>query len=220
MCVVSAVAFVVSGCSSGSSPRAASQPESTKLGSLDDASACEKICAASEACGDTVEACAPKCNAWLVERSPKGIAQQTAVCAVPRIERACIHESDVGAARALVTCVDEAGRNALKKNNANLVVAAHAICERGARCAGASEGDAAVCVQRIVNREKAPPGMGLFGAVRPDVVRDFAKCLQAVSCSGNPSVCFAGMMGEQPDDGEPQQTPPPSSKGPVPDTKI
>jgi hypothetical protein len=217
---------VTTGCSSKGGPSARS-PElagaSAKSTAVDDASACAKICEASQACGDAPATCTHKCNAWLVERSRTGIARQTATCAVPRIESACAKDAARGAARALVNCVDEAGRTALRKDKQSLVVAAHAICARGARCGGGNSSDASACVDRMINSSPTPRGLGIFGAVRPEVVKDFASCMEASPCEGSPAACFAGMMGEEVMDSEeqtPAQPPPerPSSSGP--DTKI
>jgi hypothetical protein len=224
--------FVFGGlaCSSEGAPPAkspANQAEGSKTVAASDTDACNKICEASRACGDSTEECAHKCNSWLVERSRTGIARQTATCAVPRIENACAKDASRGAARALVNCVDDAGRTALSKDKKSLVVAAHAICARGARCGGGSQGDAAACVEKIMSSSPMPRGLGIFGATRPEIVKDFASCMDASPCDGSPAVCFAGMMGEEVMDGEDveppaQSTPAPSSSSSSggPDTKI
>jgi hypothetical protein len=124
-----------------------------------------------------------------------------------------------------VNCVDDAGRTALRKDNKSLVVAAHAICARGARCGGGSQGDAATCVEKIMSSSPMPRGLGIFGATRPDIVKDFASCMDASPCEGSPAACFAGMMGEEVMEGDdegppPESAPAPSSSSSGPDTKI
>lgn len=215
-------------CSSGGTPPAKSasnEPAMQAKSAASDADACKKICDASRACGDSTEECTHKCNSWLVERSRTGIARQTATCAIPRIENACAQDASRGAARALVNCVDDAGRTALRKDKQSLVVAAHAICARGARCGGGNQGDAAACVDKIISSSPMPRGLGIFGATRPEIVKDFASCMDASPCDGSPAACFAGMMGEEVMEGEPaspQSSPAPSSSGTSggPDTKI
>lgn len=161
-----------------------------------DGDACGRICEASAACGDSSDRCMARCNEWLIKRSRPGIATATARCAVPRIDDACESEETRGAAHALVSCVDEAGRSALVSDKTTLVVAARAICERGARCSGGSVTEAAACVQRIVNAPAAPKGLGIFGAIKPALVSEFAACLQSSVCGAAGTACFGAMLGE------------------------
>ncbi len=184
-----------------------------------DTKACAQICDASAACGDTEERCLTRCTEWLVKRSRPGIASATARCAVPRIDDACGTDAARGAARALVSCVDEAGRTALVSDKKTLFVAARAICERGARCQGGSPTDANSCIQRIVNAPAAPKGLGIFGAIKPTLVTEFATCLQTSGCGQAGAVCFGSMLGETgvegPDDDEAPSVPPPEQPAPT-----
>lgn len=222
-----ALAFVVLGCASSHKP-----PQSAKLqGEPVDGSACAHICAASAACGDSLDSCEPKCREWLVNRSRPGIATATAKCAVPRIGGVC--SSDEGqrsAASALVSCIDEAGRAALKVDPTALLVAARAICERGARCHDQSPADAERCVQKITYGARVPRGLGIFGAIKPELVQRFAQCMSDSSCAaaGGASSCFGEMLGEDPDDHDDQgddeddddsMPPPPPPKTPEDGTK-
>ncbi|MGZ3421817.1 MAG: hypothetical protein ACXVEF_17995 [Polyangiales bacterium] len=209
--------LLVFGCSEPSAPAPKTPQSGSQKTATDDASACDRICEASEACGDATPECTQKCNAWLVKRSRSGIARQTAACAVPRIERACANDASIGAARALVNCVDDAGRNALRNDNQALVVAVHAICERGARCGGGGQGDATACVDRVVKASPTPRGLGIFGAIRPEIVKDFASCMQKTSCNGSSAACFANMLGEDVVGPEGPSEEPAST---APDTKI
>ena len=196
-----------------------------------DGSACSKICQASAACGDTPEVCEPKCQDWLVARSRPGIATETALCAVPRIDGVCAnHEYARAAATALVSCIDEAGRKTLATDKSSLFVAARAICERGARCNDASEEDAVKCVDKITSTNHIPRGLGIFGAMKPALVQRFAQCMSMSACGpeGGASACFGQMLGEE-DDGTPDEddeTPSAPEKPPVeeqpetPGTKI
>lgn len=161
-----------------------------------DGDACARICDASAACGDQNERCLSRCTEWLVKRSRPGIASATAKCAVPRIDDACEADAARGAARALVSCVDEAGRDALSSDKKTLLVAVRAICERGARCGGGSAKDAERCTARIVGAPGTPKGLGIFGAIKPALVGEFASCLQTSSCGPSGTVCFGAMLGE------------------------
>lgn len=191
------VLLVFSACSpksdGGLPGRLAAAPASSPVADRD---ACAQICDASAACGDTSERCMSRCNEWLVRRSRPGIASATARCAVPRIDDACGADTARGAARALVSCVDEAGRTALVSDKKTLMVAARAICERGARCTGGSSSDATHCVQRIVGAPATPKGLGIFGAIKPALVSEFASCMQASGCGPAGSMCFGAMLGE------------------------
>jgi hypothetical protein len=198
-----------------------------------DGSACAKICEASAACGDTPEVCEPKCQDWLVARARPGIATETALCAVPRIDGVCANaETARVAATALVSCIDEAGRKALAKDKTSLFVAARAICEHSVRCNDAPEEKTVECVQQITNSKRIPRGLGIFGAMKPALVERFAQCMAMSACGpgGGASACFGEMLGEE-DDGTPDEddeTPatPPNGKPPVeeqpetPGTKI
>lgn len=188
-----------------------------------DAEACAQICDASAACGDTNDRCMSRCTEWLVKRSRPGIASATAKCAVPRIDDACGGDAARGAARALVSCVDEAGRSALVSDKKTLLVAARAICERGARCTGGSSSDANHCIQRILGAPKTPKGLGIFGAIKPALVSEFATCLQTSGCGQAGAVCFGAMLGEtgaQPGAGDDEgdhdeEAPPPTPATPA-----
>ncbi len=198
---VLAVAPAMVACSSSPKP----QPTEAKAGKDSvaarkvDVAACEDICDASAACGDAEQKCHAKCVSWLVERSRPGIAESAAKCAVPRIDVACHQDAAKGAARALVLCVDEAGRKALRSDKSSLLVAARAICERGARCGGGTPKDASGCVDRIAGTSAAPRGLGIFGAVKPEHVQSFAECMQAAKCgpsAESTAACFGEMLGE------------------------
>jgi hypothetical protein len=180
--------------------------------------ACERICEASAACGDQTEACEGRCKEWLVRRSRSGIARAAARCAVPRIELACGEDHAKGAARALVACVDEAGRVALRDDKKTLFVAARAICERGARCNGGSASDATRCVDKMMRAEPTPRGLGIFGAMRPELVDGFASCMQSTSCGPSGAACFGEILGESvPDDDEHDGGERPPAPGPTTD---
>lgn len=184
------------------SHKAGSPGAKVAKGDATDASACQTICAASAACGDAPEVCEPKCRDWLVTRSRPGIASATARCAVPRIDGVCADSQYArAAATALVACIDEAGRVALKKDHSALLVAARAICERGARCNDASPAEADQCVEKIAAAPRVPKGLGIFGAMKPALVQRFAACMADSTCgpSGGASSCFGEMLGE---DGE------------------
>lgn len=212
----------LSGCASSKRATTAKAPAGDPI----DANACEHICAASAACGDAPSTCEPKCRDWLVARSRPGIATATAKCAVPRIDGACAkHEYAHTAASALVACIDEAGRAALKVDNSALVVAARAICQRGARCNDASEEDADRCVEKITFANKVPKGLGIFGAIKPSLVERFASCMAESACGSQSgaSACFGEMLGEEDDDdnGDGDEAQPPAPKVPEgPSTKI
>ena len=168
-------------------------------GDSTDASACQSICAASAACGDAPEVCEPKCRDWLVTRARPGIASATARCAVPRIDGVCVDSQYArAAASALVACIDEAGRGALRKDQTALLLAARAICERGARCNDASSEEADQCVEKITVAPRVPKGLGIFGAMKPALVQQFAACMADSTCgpSGGASSCFGEMLGE------------------------
>jgi hypothetical protein len=213
-------------CSSKGGPASKSpEPGATTAVAKDD-QACAKICQASEQCGDSPTTCNAKCEEWLVHRSRAGIATKAAACAVPKIQTACAEDATRGAARALVTCVDIAGRMELQRDKKSLFVAARAICERGARCGGGSKSDAAACTERLIATSPTPRGLGIFGAIRPEIVQDFASCMQSTACEGSTASCFAEMMGEEgsPEESAPEETAPPS-KAPTtsdapPSTKI
>ncbi|MBI2393143.1 MAG: hypothetical protein HYV09_26395 [Deltaproteobacteria bacterium] len=180
-----------------------------------DRAACEDICDASAACGDSAASCLTRCNEWLIKRSRPGIASATARCAVPRIDDACEQSAARGAARALVACVDEAGRQALSKDKETLLVAARAICDRGARCGGGSSTDANQCVSRLLSAKPAPRGLGIFGAIKPELVSDFADCMETSNCGPAGAACFGEMLGETtaPSDSDPA-TPEEKPSGP------
>lgn len=205
-------------------------------GPQSDANACARICEASAACGDSPEVCVPKCQDWLVARSRPGIASETAICAIPRIDGVCAnHEYARAAATALVSCIDEAGRKALAVDRSSLFLAARAICDRGARCNDASDEEAALCVEKITAAGKIPRGLGIFGAMKPALVQRFARCMSQSECgpSAGGSVCFGEMLGEDTggddeDDGDDavpatpgKPSKPPVEEGPdTPGTKI
>lgn len=191
-----------------------------------DADACSHICTASTKCGDSQDACQAKCSDWLIARSRPGIAAATARCAVPRIDDVCAAESagPRRAATALVSCIDEAGRDAIAEDNSSLLVAAMAICRRGARCNDRSEEDADNCVAKISH--KIPRGLGIFGAIKPELVSQFADCMEESECGpeGDSESCFGEMLGEEPDSsatpsGEPEE-PSPVEEPEGPGTKI
>lgn len=161
-----------------------------------DTAACVEICDASAACGDSSMSCQERCNEWLVKRSRPGIANSAAKCAVPRIGDACEQEASRAAAKALVSCVDDAGRAALVKDKSTLLVAARAICERGARCAGAGAKETNHCIDRITKATPPPRGLGIFGAMKPELVDEFADCMQTSECGPAGAVCFGEMLGE------------------------
>ena len=187
------------GCSAG---RPVSTPTAKIQSAAADGDACQQICEASAACGDSPNTCAPRCNEWLVQRSRPGIAGAAARCAVPRIDSVCgEHDASKGAATALVACIDEAGRQALTRDNHSLLVAARAICERGVRSSDDGHGDADTesCVERITVGN-IPRGLGIFGAVKPELVERFASCMDTSECSGGSagaSSCFGEMLGER-----------------------
>jgi hypothetical protein len=222
--VILAGIVVASGCASSKKTAVAKAPPGDPI----DANACEHICAASAACGDAPSTCEPKCRDWLVTRSRPGIATATAKCAVPRIDGVCAkHEYARAAASALVACIDEAGRAALKVDNSALLVAARAICDRGARCNDASEEDADRCVEKITYGNKVPKGLGIFGAIKPDLVERFASCMAESPCGSQTgaSACFGEMLGEDDDEsvddgGDEAAPPPPKPTAEPPGTKI
>jgi hypothetical protein len=203
-----------------------------------DGSACAKICEASAACGDTPEVCEPKCQDWLVARARPGIATETALCAVPRIDGVCAnHEYARAAATALVSCIDEAGRKALASDKTSLFVAARAICEHSVRCNDDPDDPhpeemTVNCVDKITNAKRIPRGLGIFGAMKPALVQRFAQCMAMSACGpgGGASACFGEMLGEEddgtPDDDDESPATPPTAKPPVeeqpetPGTKI
>lgn len=181
-----------------------------------DAAACTEICDASAACGDSQNTCVARCNEWLIQRSRPGIAKSAAACAVPRIDNACEKDASRAAAKALVACVDDAGRATLRKDASTLLVAARAICERGARCAGGSAKEANNCVERITSANPPPRGLGIFGAIKPKLVDEFASCMQTSECGPGGAMCFGEMLGETggaDEDEAPKSTPvtPPTS---------
>lgn len=189
-----------------------------------DVSACSEICDASAACGDSPATCEARCREWLVKRSRPGIAGTAARCAVPWIGNACEQEASRAAAKALVACVDDAGRQALVKDKSTLLVAARAICERGARCGGGGANETSHCVDRITGANPPPRGLGIFGAMKPELVSDFADCMQSSECGPGGAVCFGEMLGESgdapgaPESGgapsrPPAETPPPPVEG-------
>ncbi len=203
---------------------AAKAPDSTGGGPAvaQDEAACDDICSASVACGDEPKECHTRCQEWLVKRSRPGIARATAKCAVPRIDLACEQDAEKGAARALVLCVDQAGREELRTDRKALMTAARAICERGARCNGGDAGDAKRCVEKIAASEPAPKGLGIFGAIRPEHVQQFASCMQTTECGPAAAVCFGEMLGEdleQPDSA-PAADEPPVDEAPPGTTEI
>lgn len=191
-------------------------------GAKADSSACAEICDASAACGDSPQTCEARCNEWLIRRSRPGIAKTAAACAVPRIDNACEKDASRAAAKALVSCVDDAGRDALRRDAKTLLVAARAICERGARCGGATSKEATSCVERITKANPPPRGLGIFGAIKPQLVDEFASCMHASACGPGGAACFGEMLGESgggaDDDAEPETAPstpanPPPSTG-------
>lgn len=178
------------------SPKGASDKVATAKSSSTDTSACSEICDASAACGDSPQTCVSRCNEWLIRRSRPGIARTAAACAVPRIDSACERDASRAAAKALVACVDDAGRAALGSDKSTLLIAARAICERGARCGGASSKEASTCVERITRANPPPRGLGIFGAIKPELVDDFASCMKTSECGPGGAVCFGEMLGE------------------------
>lgn len=196
-------------CSPNRSSNRVPAPAATAAQAPRDRAACEDICDASAACGDSAASCLTRCNEWLIKRSRPGIASATARCAVPRIDVACEQSTARGAARALVACVDEAGRQALSRDKETLLVAARAICDRGARCGGGSSTEASQCVSRLLSAKPAPRGLGIFGAIKPELVGDFASCMQTSSCGPAGAECFGEMLGETnaPDDDDGPSTP-------------
>ncbi len=185
-----------------------------------DTNACTHICAASAACGEAVEACEPKCRDWLVNRSRPGIATATAKCAVPRIDEAWrVGCSERAAASALVGCIDEAGKASLLVDREPLVLAARAICERGARCNNASLAEANRCVAKITDAPKIPKGLGIFGAIKPELVERFASCMASSQCgdNGGAGACFGEMLGEEEGGVGPGNHPPPPATSASPD---
>lgn len=201
-------------------PASAKSPDSTGGGPqavANDRAACDDICSASAACGDEPKECLTRCQEWLVKRSRPGIASATAKCAVPRIDLACEEDAEKGAARALVMCVDQAGREELRGDKKALLTAARAICERGARCNGGDAGDAKLCVDKITASEPAPKGLGIFGAIRPEHVQQFASCMQTTECGPAAAVCFGEMLGEdveEPDSAPAADEPPVDTEAP------
>lgn len=207
--------FALAGCS----PKGKHE---TKVGAnrgQSDSSACTQICEASAACGDAPDTCRARCNEWLVKRSRPGIAGVTAKCAVPRIDSACEQDASRAAAKALVSCVDDAGRAALAKDKSTLLVAARAICERGARCGGGGAKESSHCVDKIAGQNPPPRGLGIFGAMRPEIVEDFANCMQSSECGEGSAVCFGEMLGETgetaPPPGDTEGAPPKETTPPV-----
>lgn len=196
------VGLVMAGCASHKGQAVAAKHGTAEVA---DGSACAKICEASAACGDSPDQCEPKCQDWLVARSRPGIATETARCAVPRIDGVCANDQKArAAATALVTCIDEAGRKALNADKTALLVAARAICERGARCDDRSPEDAASCVEKLTHAPRIPRGLGIFGAMKPALVQRFAQCMSTSACGsedGGSSSCFGEMLGEESDDG-------------------
>jgi hypothetical protein len=221
--VVSMGCVIGLGCSSS---RPTATPSAKARVVAADGDACQQICEASAACGDSPDTCAPKCNEWLIQRSRPGIAGAAARCAVPRIDSVCgEHDSAKGAATALVSCIDEAGRQALTHDNHSLLVAARAICDRGVRCSdgggGHGDADAQSCVERITVGN-IPRGLGIFGAVKPELVERFALCMDASECGGGQagaSSCFGEMLGEQHGKGH-KSAPPTDDVGPTPGSHI
>jgi hypothetical protein len=183
-----------------------------------DVSACSQICDASAACGDSPMTCQSRCNEWLVKRSRPGIAGTAAKCAVPRIGNACEQEASRAAAKALVACVDDAGRQALTKDKSTLLVAARAICERGARCGDGGTKETTKCVDRIAAQNPPPRGLGIFGAMKPELVEDFAACMEMSECGEGGAVCFGEMLGESGDEAPavPAPSAPPKEKETTP----
>ncbi len=195
---------------SACSPRAR-QADAVAATKSNDAGACTEICDASAACGDSPQSCIARCNEWLVRRSRPGIARTAAKCAVPRIDSACETDASRAAAKALVSCVDDAGRDALRKDNSTLLVAARAICERGARCGGGTAKETIKCVERIAAANPPPRGLGIFGAIKPELVEDFASCMHTSECGPGGAVCFGEMLGETGEAAEPPAAPPPKA---------
>jgi hypothetical protein len=222
---LASLTMTVAACSSGSPPKAAQAPAAPAARgggpTVTDGDACPKICAASESCGGD-DACQRKCSDWLITRGRPGIAAATATCAIGRIERACTREPDPRvAAVALVTCIDEAGRAALKGDRRALFVAARAICDRGARCGDGSKDDADECVQGMAEGERIPRGLGLFGAFKPEILADFRKCMDTTACTAENDVgCLGEMLGgaranlpsAEPSEGPGDENEPPKTK--------
>ena len=190
--VLSVVGLFVVACA----PKGRGDPSVATHKQSGDSSACSEICDASAACGDSPQTCVARCNEWLIRRSRPGIAKSAAACAVPRIDNACEKDASRAAAKALVACVDDAGRDALRKDKSTLLVAARAICERGARCGGGSANEASKCVDRIASANPPPRGLGIFGAIKPDLVKEFASCMESSACGPGGAVCFGEMLGE------------------------
>lgn len=147
--------------------------------------------------------------------SPKG-RNDTAVASSTKSgdSSACSEICDASAAcgEALVACVDDAGRDAIRKDNSTLLVAARAICERGARCGGGSAKEANKCVDRIASTNPPPRGLGIFGAIKPNLVAEFAACMQSSECGAGGATCFGEMLGEtggSGDDGASETAPSP-----------
>ena len=184
--------FALAACS----PKGKTEAKVAATSGKSDVSACTEICDASAACGDSPMTCQSRCNEWLVRRSRPGIAGIAAKCAVPRIGNACEQDASRAAAKALVACVDDAGRSALTKDKSTLLVAARAICERGARCGGGGANETTKCVDRITATNPPPRGLGIFGAMKPELVEDFAECMQTSECGQGGAVCFGEMLGE------------------------
>ncbi|GAC1583631.1 MAG: hypothetical protein NVS3B20_13850 [Polyangiales bacterium] len=225
-CVFVIALLSLVGCSAGRKVSSSQRAQASAVDTID-ARACDRICEASAACGDSAQACAMKCNEWLVERSRPGIASAAAKCAVPRIDSVCEAPDSTtkGAVGALVSCIDEAGRSALRHDNASLVVAARALCERGARCGEGGADDAEHCIQSI-SQSSIPRGLGIFGAIKPELVRRFAVCMGASDCGTNSgaSACFGDMLGDRQrarrdNASMPEAAPEPEESGP-PGTKI
>jgi hypothetical protein len=201
----------------GCSPKGKGEARVAANNGKGDVAACSEICEASAACGDAPDVCRSRCNEWLVKRSRPGIAGVTAKCAVPRIDNACETDASRAAAKALVSCVDDAGRAALAKDKSTLLVAARAICERGARCGGGAGHETTSCVERITKQNPPPRGLGIFGAMRPEIVNDFASCMKSSECGAGGAVCFGEMLGESGEDSEsPEPSAPPTEPVPSP----
>jgi hypothetical protein len=164
------------------------------------ADACRAICRATRECSSTpARECREACDKVLSSRVRDGLATAIADCAAPRIRRACGDDGggDDAMSAAIVRCIDEAGRDALANDDAPMRLVARALCGREARCSSASRREERTCVGAMVEKSTTTEGFGFFGALKPELVDEFATCISDAECEESSATepCFHRLVG-------------------------
>lgn len=208
--VLAAIALLASAATLAGCPSSARGPSDDAAS--DGADACRAICRAGRACSSaTGRECRAACDKILASRVREGLSEAIADCATPRIERACGDGAGEDAmSEALVRCIDKAGRDALANDDAPMQVAARALCGHEARCNSGTRREERKCVGAMVEKSSTTEGFGFFGALRPELVDEFATCISDAECDESRATdpCFHRLVGLSTAPAEARPTPP------------